>query len=246
MKKFLFPFFIFFFVIFYGQNQIHIKYLYVRSPIANVYEDLYTDGKNVLSRQDGNIMFSDPNFDNKKKHESIYYISKLSKSDSKDFFFTEPIDNKGEYFVYDKIPNIEWSIDEKVTKKILGYNCTKASTTFRGSKITAFFAKEIPYSIGPFKFFGLPGAILDVRVNGKDYDLWKAVKIDLNNNTKVNYEPEFPNLKKMNMKDFVKLKDDTNSNHMKSVEVPGSTSKVISVRLETERIFEWEKETVNN
>jgi GLPGLI family protein len=41
-------------------------------------------------------------------------------------------------------------------KKILGYDCIKATANFRGSEVTAYFTKELPYSAGPFKFFGLP------------------------------------------------------------------------------------------
>ena len=43
-------------------------------------------------------------------------------------------------------------IDESSKKKVLGYDCIKATTVFRGSKITAYFTRSIPYSIGPFKF----------------------------------------------------------------------------------------------
>ncbi|WP_370897227.1 GLPGLI family protein [Chryseobacterium gossypii] len=141
--------------------------------------------------------------------------------------------------MYDKVPQIDWKIDGETTKKILGYECTKAKAIFRGSPITAYFAKEIPYSVGPFKFYGLPGAILDVRVDGKDYDLWKAIKVDLNDTSKVDYTPEFPSYTKAQMHDYVKLKDAA-TNFLQNAKVNGSTGKIVTVRTGVERVFEWE------
>ncbi|GEN72676.1 GLPGLI family protein [Chryseobacterium lathyri] len=237
MKKFLFLFSLTIFGYLVAQKQLHIQYLNVRSTVANVYEDLYTDGKNVLSKQDGNIMWTNPAFDKKKKGMDQYYISNLS-TEERNFFFTTQLDNVGDYFVYDKVPQIKWLIDKETTKKILGYKCFKATSIFRGSPITAYFTEEIPYSVGPFKFFGLPGAILDVRVDDKNYDLWKAVKVDLYDATNIDFNPKFPEFRKINMEDFVKLKDKVYSSNQSTV--PGSISKTVSVRLGVEKTFEWE------
>lgn len=242
MKKYLFLLSHIIFGLFTAQNQLHIQYLNVRSTVANVYEDLYTDGKHVISIQDGNIMWTNPSFDTKKKGVDRYYISNLS-TEERNFFFTTRLDDVGDYFVYDKIPQFKWSIDKETTKKILGYNCFKATSIFRGSPITAFYTEEIPYSVGPFKFFGLPGAILDVRVDNKNYDLWKAVKITLNDDSKIDYQPKFPDYQKVNMEDFVKLKDKNYTSNKATV--AGSTSKTVSVRLGVEKVFEWETQPNN-
>lgn len=227
-----------------AQKQVHIQYLNVRSPVANVYEDLYTDGKRVISKQDGNIMWTDPSFNkNNKKGQDFYFISTIdTTAKDRNFFFTTFVKDNADdyYFVHDKVPHIEWVIDKETTKKILGYDCIKATANFRGSPVTAFFTKEIPYSVGPFKFFGLPGAILDIRADGKNYDLWKAVKVDLNDTTKIDYNPNFPGYTKAKMQDFVKLKDESNTTFMNNSKVAGSTGKVATVRMGIEKSFEWE------
>ncbi|KFF75803.1 hypothetical protein HX13_07145 [Chryseobacterium sp. P1-3] len=227
----------------FAQKQIHIKYLNVRSTIANVYEDLYTDGTNVISKQDGNIMYTDPQYNSKKKGKDYFFISKTDNTkDFKDFLFTESIgySSDNDYFVHDEVPKIDWIIDENATKTILGYKCTKATAVFRGSPITAYFTKEIPYSVGPFKFYGLPGAILDVRADGKDYDLWKAIKVDLNDKSKIDYQPQFPNLEKVQMKKLIELKDKDHEQFSNKVSVPGSTGKSVAKRFGIEKVFEWE------
>lgn len=54
-------------------------------------------------------------------------------------------------------------------KKIHNYVCQKATTTYLGRKYIAWFTPEIPVSEGPWKFYGLPGLILDVSDERKDY-----------------------------------------------------------------------------
>jgi GLPGLI family protein len=63
------------------------------------------------------------------------------------------------------IINDNWlPIDWKITKKkktILGYECLSAIGNFRGREYTAWFTYAIPVPFGPWKFFGLPGLILE-------------------------------------------------------------------------------------
>lgn len=63
--------------------------------------------------------------------------------------------------VGEKVPEINWKL-EKETKEILGYNCKKATTTYRGRSYIAYYTTDIPVFDGPFKFSGLPGLILSV------------------------------------------------------------------------------------
>lgn len=57
------------------------------------------------------------------------------------------------------------TFDWKITpdQKIIGeYRSTKAIVKFRGREYEAWFSEEIPINAGPWKFFGLPGLILEV------------------------------------------------------------------------------------
>lgn len=106
-----------------AQKQVHIQYLNVRSPVANVYEDLYTDGKRVISKQDGNIMWTDSSFNkNNKKGQDFYFISMIdTAAKDRNFFFTTFVKDDADdyYFVHDKVPHMEWVIDKETTKKYL-------------------------------------------------------------------------------------------------------------------------------
>jgi GLPGLI family protein len=72
------------------------------------------------------------------------------------------------YLLEEKIPEIDWKISEE-TKTIGGYDCQKATTTFRGRTYEAWFCNKLPYHIGPWKLGGLPGLILEASDTKKEF-----------------------------------------------------------------------------
>lgn len=63
----------------------------------------------------------------------------------------------------------EWEITDSV-KNIIGYECFKATTDFKGRQWIAWFTPEIPVSDGPWKLHGLPGLILEAYDKSHDYE----------------------------------------------------------------------------
>lgn len=59
------------------------------------------------------------------------------------------------------------TLNEK--EKIGEYNTQKATTEYGGRKWTAWFSTDIPLQDGPYKFYGLPGLIIKVEDEGKNY-----------------------------------------------------------------------------
>jgi GLPGLI family protein len=233
-------------------QKIHIKYLFVRSPIATLSEDLYIDGNKVISIQDSIIHFNNVQSEGSinaiipggKKVKAFYFISNSTNSNDRDFFFTSDVESYDNYFVHDKITKPLWKIDNSSTKKIAGYNCIKATTNFRGSNVVAYYAKDLPYSVGPFKFFGLPGVILDVRVEGKSFDLWKAEKVETNYTKNINFNPDFKGFTKVEIKRFIELKDLKRRKFQAQVQketLPGEKVDFPKERFGVESVFEWEK-----
>jgi len=246
-------------------QQIHVRYRYVRSPVATLYEDLYIKDGKVISIQDsllstppktlGTGWYSSISVTPKSYKDmtnivpKMYFISKLGQSEAKrEISFTSNkqsmFDNEI-LFVHDEIEAPKWVIDYNSTRKIAGYETIKATTNFRGSDITAYFAKDLPYSTGPFKFFGLPGLILDVRVDGLNYFIWKAVLVEEDNHTNVDYNPKFKDYKKVSMKELVKINDGLNSDFKKKTQsiLPAGTkiTQEDNGRVGVEKKFEWEE-----
>lgn len=108
------------------------------------------------------------------------------------------IDNK-EIKTHEKFPKFHWEIHND-TMKIDRYSCHKATTYFRGRNYIAWFSTEIPIQLGPWKFNGLPGAILQVYDETGSYS-WTATKISL---TSTNTELETNHkLQLISLKEFV-------------------------------------------
>lgn len=65
-------------------------------------------------------------------------------------------------------PKITWKI-EKETKVSASLQLQKATARFGGRSWTAWFSKEFPFPEGPYKFHGLPGMIVEIYDDKKNY-----------------------------------------------------------------------------
>ncbi len=82
-------------------------------------------------------------------------------------------------YAYEEDRAMLWKILPE-TMKIGDYQTQKAETQFAGRTWVAWFAEEIPFQDGPYKFAGLPGLIVKVEDDKGDYsfNLVKTKKID--------------------------------------------------------------------
>lgn len=72
------------------------------------------------------------------------------------------------YELEEDFPNLVWNLNDE-TKTILGNECQSATTSFAGRDYTAWYTLEIPISGGPYKFYGLPGLILEIYDSKNQY-----------------------------------------------------------------------------
>ncbi|WP_228394803.1 GLPGLI family protein [Chryseobacterium arthrosphaerae] len=73
---------------------------------------------------------------------------------------------------------LNWKLSEE-NKTIGNIKCQKAEVDYGGRVWIAWFAKEIPFQEGPYIFNGLPGLIVEIYDDHKDY-LFKLIKIKKN------------------------------------------------------------------
>lgn len=69
---------------------------------------------------------------------------------------------------YNDDTKFDWKITNEKAK-IGTYNTQKATTEFGGRKWNAWFTSDIPFQDGPYKFHGLPGLIVKIEDEGKNY-----------------------------------------------------------------------------
>jgi len=73
---------------------------------------------------------------------------------TRQFLLTLPMEKSG------------WKLTQKLIK-IQNYTCMAAEMQQGDDLITAFFTSELPVSVGPAEYGGLPGLILAVEINGE-------------------------------------------------------------------------------
>lgn len=234
-------------------QNIYVRYENKITPTSSTTEDLYIKGGKAISirdsifRHDQNYRenYYDENtgrvnFKNRDKVFKIRYHKNLGGND------IEIIDYLGDkkYSVRDDLPEIKWNIDYNVSKKIRNYDCYKATGNFRGSAIVAYFTKKIPVATGPYKFSGLPGLILEVYEDGKDYNSWKAEEIT------VNYLGVIPAINiihtnAISMEEFVNLSTKRSEEEFKKLTANLPKNVTVSnfkiLRNGIEKKYEWEK-----
>lgn len=79
------------------------------------------------------------------------------------------------FLVEDKTDNQSWKPGTG-QKKILDYLCMDATMKRGDQTVTAWFAPGIPVSVGPENYYGLPGLILAVEIDGKNIFLATSVE----------------------------------------------------------------------
>ncbi len=86
--------------------------------------------------------------------------------------------NSEDYQYQEKQSLFAWRITS-AKKTIAGHECQQAYTAFGGRMWEAWFARDVPVSYGPYKFYGLPGLILQVR-DTHDHWVFSLLCLDTN------------------------------------------------------------------
>ncbi len=127
-------------------------------------------------------------------------------------FYTEDRLIKDKYLMVMQLPKISWEIKNE-TKNIIGFDCQKATGVCKGRKYTAWFTKEIPIPIGPWKLNGLPGIILEAK-DEKQHISFTAYLFEKNENK--NMILKLPkNTPLIKVEDYKKAKDAYNEDPIK-------------------------------
>ncbi len=143
--------------------------LYLKGKLA-LYEDDPAEKKAISEKLQVAIMkanyFKSPNPELKR----VYYHFGKNEITRQMEFMTR------NFLVTDQMDRLSWKMTNKRIK-IQDYTCLSAEIKKGDQNITAWFTAEIPVSAGPDEFYGLPGLILAIEVDGETAFL--ATSIDL-------------------------------------------------------------------
>lgn len=81
-------------------------------------------------------------------------------------------------YMYTENPNLDWKLSQDLSQ-IGDYKVQKAEVNYAGRQWIAWFAPDLPYINGPYKFSGLPGLIIKLEDSAGDYsfDLKEVKKV---------------------------------------------------------------------
>lgn len=177
------------------QGKVSYKTFLAKNGYAAIHEELIFNNqksiyrlvkkekpeKVVVNDQNGNVSL------NVQIPDSVHYliVSDLkTKTITSKNFITE--DNGETYKAYNTTEpfSINWKLSNSETLKIGNYNCKSAAAEFRGRRYVAWYTEQIPLSVGPWKFNGLPGLILkvedesgEVKFYAEEVEIPSAVKM---------------------------------------------------------------------
>lgn len=115
----------------------------------------------------------------------------------------DPEDLKYKFIVIEKITP-DWNILQDTTT-ILNYPCMKATTHFRGRDYVAWFTTELPVNDGPWKFYGLPGLILQIEDTENIFQI-KVIGLEKISQIRYQKPDDISNYEKITNSEFNKYK----------------------------------------
>ncbi len=115
-------------------------------------------------------------------------------------------DFMGRVFLIEGDEEIDWKITGE-SKMIAGYQCMKATYMRDTIPIAAWFTPQIPLSLGPATFKGLPGVVLAVDSNNGRRTI-EALEVDLRNLTDDEVIEVPKKGKKVTREEFEKIRDE--------------------------------------
>ncbi len=133
------------------QGKKSVFHSYDRYVTDSIYNANKGNENNVQDKEIGSILYKI----RKKTKENYYVVTEVQGSMR---------------YTFKDIVNLDWIITSENKKDDLGNKLQKAEVFFRGRQWNAWFNPEIPISMGPYKFYGLPGLIVELYDNKNDYN----------------------------------------------------------------------------
>lgn len=130
------------------------KSTFINFGFKEIPEDIITTNTEIDGTENTNIEKYDNNDGQKPEYQKLYKQDSL-------FAFEGVYGEKKYHIIKEKLPQFDWEIQND-KKEVLNILVQKATLKFRGRDYEAWFAPSLQISDGPYKFYGLPGLILEI------------------------------------------------------------------------------------
>lgn len=147
-------------------SDIYLYDTYPKEKLSMFYNNVYYNSDSIMaslnsiSNVSGGVHLDFDNLGNTNWNKGV-----ILKSDK--MYSVENFD--GDSYKYPETNNIiKWEI-LKDNKKCGEYNCQKAAANYKGRVWNAWFTTDVPLTVFPYKFAGLPGLIYEIEDNTNSY-----------------------------------------------------------------------------
>ncbi|WP_421919152.1 GLPGLI family protein [Marinifilum sp.] len=170
------------------EKELYIKYKYTQSDkLRLIYSEgssrrkgtveVFSYGNKIASRKYKGILNTLDEDGNSIASDTMYYYTVIDYPKGYLLISDDSPAERAQLLLKEPLNLFEWKPGMD-TKTILGYTCHKATCNFRGRNYEAWFTRDIPFKAAPWKFHGLPGAILEVY-STDEYCSWVAEGLEI-------------------------------------------------------------------
>jgi len=161
-----------------SQHSLNVEYKILNNTESpnTMYSKVYVNGGETIYIADYDTqVFNDAKYEAKRNR--LFGFKEYLKIDhkQKEIFYFDYL-GQNPVLIKDDYNSLKWDITAE-SKVIAGYNCTKATSAYRGRNWIAWFSTDIALPYGPWKLHGLPGLIIEAYDATNTY-LWRAEKIE--------------------------------------------------------------------
>ncbi|WP_288813357.1 MULTISPECIES: GLPGLI family protein [unclassified Sphingobacterium] len=241
----------------YGQ-KLKAVYEYLPSPMATFREEVYFQDGAKTSVRDSLPQPKSKATSNGDDEElsgsmsvtldmgKIYRNIVIQKNNATQLLETRSLKGSN-YLVNDELPPLAWNTNFTDVDTLGKHICHKATATYRGTTLVAYYTNDIPVPAGPYKFGGLPGLIVMLYNEGANPHYWLLKEIDYPYTGDVPVNEKYINtLPKLSLESYIKKEDLETEERMRMMmsKMPlmeGVTVERKKVRGSVEQVYEWEK-----
>lgn len=241
----------------YGQ-KLKAVYEYLPSPMATFREEVYFQDGVKTSVRDSLAQPKPQATDNANDDElsgcmsvtldlgKVYRNIIIQKNNAAQLLETRSFKGSN-YLVSDELQPLVWNTNYSDVDTLGKHICHKATATYRGTTLVAYYTNDIPVPAGPYKFGGLPGLIVMLYNEGVNPHYWLLKEIEYPYTGEIPVNEKYMNaLPKLSLESYIKKEDLENEERMRMMMskmplIEGVTVERKKVRGSVEQVYEWEK-----
>ncbi|WP_353148523.1 GLPGLI family protein [Chryseobacterium sp.] len=242
-------------------QKLHAVYEYIPSGATAFREHVYAEnGVKIVVRDSVPLARDTSTNDLEQDPGSIFGLSLdmgknfrrvvIQKNDNKEILETLSLEGVN-YLVNDRFPDLTWNTNYSSTDTLGKYVCHKATASYRGTTLIAYYTNSIPVPVGPYKFGGLPGLIVMLYNESANPNYWMLKEIGYPYTGDIPIQESYVYaLPKLTLQEYIRKYETISEEKKRILESKFPADEVVieektKARGTVEQVYEWEQKNVD-